>query len=244
MNGLFHADLSALFAVPAADWATINYRAGAAVAVQWSIANHQQFLYSEPPQRGPIFSNHVMAPILVTPPDMPTLPPLAVAAHQWIGTTRPSLANSATEVAAVSGVIVALLSELKKDADSGASPTAEPFQQIHMFAATEAQRFSALISPMLAFRDSNAETETWAANYLGSGQERFIVDLFRADTSALSMWNAISAVHGAWSALRDDLASFNPTSDPILWPLELAEAIVAWQQIGAEATAFAGSVVR
>jgi hypothetical protein len=245
MNALVHEDLSALFAVPAEDWTTIDYRAGTALAVQWSIAHQQQFLYSEPPQTGPIRSFHVTAPFLVTPPAMPTLPPLAAAAQQWIGTTRPSIASAATEVATVSGLIVDLLSELKKDVDGGHSPTAEPFQKIQDFAADQAQRFSALIPPMLAFRDSNNETETWAANYTENGHGNIVVNLFRSNVSALSVWNAVSAVQGAWSALRDDLGSVGPgTFDPILWSLEIAAAITAWQQIGAEAAAFAGSTVR
>jgi hypothetical protein len=248
MNAFVHEDLSALFAVPAVDWATITSRAGTAVGVQEAIANHQPFLYFKPPQRGPIYSGAVSRDDvfgrLVTPPqDMPTLPRLAEAGQQWLWTTRPSLKSTATDVAEVSGLIIDLLSELKRDVDGGGSPTAKPFQKMHEFAATQAQHFSALIPAMLWFRDANAETETWADQFVASGDAGLVIDLFRSGVSALPIWNAVSTVQGAWSALRDDLAAINPGAfDPTLYSLEIEEAIVAWTQIGAEATAFAGSV--
>ena len=220
MTTLVSPDLTGVFTVPEADWSAISKRVGV------SIALHQAF-------EGPRM--------------MPSFPALLAASQTWKATTFPSLIAQSTSLGEYADAAIGDFTSLQQSIDAlGPAATVVPesltttvrdtLRRLHAATSTQADAFSALVSPIDAFRVASDGLDRDVA-------QTSIAQTFpatSAQTSAVA--DGIAHVEGRWTALRDDLAASNGDVDvtmPFLAGLGIAAAIVSWQRIKSETTAFA-----
>jgi hypothetical protein len=220
---LTNPDIGSLYTIPSEDWAAIRERVELC-----------------------LFAENIQTFIAQTLPDFPAL---VVVCKTWQSSTYPGLIEGATNLAQYSADAITSFTQLQ-DAIKDLKPNdplpppvksmaEEAFGALDRTTAPLSSSFGTLSDQLIAFDTVNGVVDSQVGRYRAQLGDHWTS--IAAENAAVE--KATGKVLGAWLAISNDLDLVVRDPDMIttqfLLDLQIASAIRTWQQIQAEATAFA-----